>query len=66
MDIKKEDMRLQFEDILFFREEKADKYFLRMNQRKFNLNLTITPPGQFGSRFSPVLNGEKWFFPKRS
>ena len=29
VDIKKEDMRLQFEDILFFREEKADKYFLK-------------------------------------
>ena len=59
--IMKEDMRLQFEDILFFREEKTDKYFLRINQRKFNLNLTITPPGRFGSRFSPVLNGENGF-----
>ena len=64
VDVKKEDMRLQFEDILFFREEKSDKYFLRMNQREFNLNLTITPPGQFGSRFSPVLNGEKGFSQK--
>ena len=62
--IKKEDMRLQFEDILFFREEKADKYFLRMNQREFNLNLAITPPGQFGSRFAPVLNGENGFSQK--
>ena len=62
--IEKEDMRLQFEDIVFFREGKADKYFLRMNQREFNLNLTITPPGQFGSRFSPVLNGENGFSQK--
>ena len=61
VDIKKEDMRLQFEDILFFREGKADKYFLRMNQREFKVNLTITPPGQFGSYFSPVLNGENGF-----
>ena len=64
VDVKKEDMRLQFEDILFFREEKSDKYFLRMNQREFNLKLTITPPGQFGSRFSPILNGEKGFSQK--
>jgi len=27
VDVKKEDMRLQVEDILFFREEKSDKYF---------------------------------------
>ena len=41
-----------------------DKYFLRINQRKFSLNLTITPPGQFGARFAPVLNGEM-VFPKK-
>ena len=64
VDIKREDMRLQFEDILLFREAKSDKYFLRINQRKFNLNFTITPPGQLGSRFFPVLNGVNGFSQK--
>ena len=64
VEIKKADMRLQFEDILFFREEKTDKYILRINQRKFNLNLIITPPGQLGARFFPVLNGENGFSQK--
>ena len=49
---------------MYFLGRKRDEYFLRINQRKFNLNLTITPPGQFGSRFSPVLNGENGFSQK--
>ncbi len=64
VDVASEDMQLQFEDILFFREEKTDTYFLRINQRKFNLNFAITPPGQLGDRFFPVLNGENGFSQK--
>ena len=61
--IKKEDMRLNSKIFYFFGKKKRTNIF-KNESREFNLNLAITPPGQFGSRFAPVLNGENGFSQK--